>query len=87
MHGPKFLETEVDKYDIRLYINKVDTMSDDDKFMLISNVWQPPPHFVYPTTDDWRFNSDWFKIFAGGCAIQNTLMEHSVWHVYFLEIL
>ena len=22
---------------------------------------------------------------GGGCAIQNTLMEHSVWHVYFLE--
>ena len=66
VQGPKFLETEVDKYDIGLYINKIDTMSNDEKFMLISNVWHLPPHFVYPTTNDRRFNSDWFKIFAGG---------------------
>ena len=58
MQGPIFLETEVDKYDIGLYINKVDTMSDD--------VWHPLPHFVYPTTNGRRFNSDWFKIFVGG---------------------
>ena len=80
MQGPKCLETEVDKYEIGRHINKVDIMSDDD-FMLISNVRHPPPHFVYPTTNGRRFNSDWFRIFAGGGGggdIQNTLMEHSV---------
>ena len=85
IQGPNFLETEVDKYDIGLYINKVDTMSDDDKFMLISNVGTHHRilYIQRPMADDLiQIGS---KYLLGGCAIQNTLMEHYVWHMYFVE--
>ena len=39
------------KYDIGLYVSKIESMSEEDVYDLIKNVWVPPDDYEFPYTN------------------------------------
>ena len=57
----------IHKYDIGLYIDRIEGLSDNEKYDLVQNVWVPSANFEYPFTNGRRFNSEWLTLFNGLC--------------------
>ena len=55
------------KYDIGLYISKLDEMSEDEIFNLIKNIWVPPEDFKFPHSKSRKFCQEWLRIFPHVC--------------------
>ena len=51
------------KYDICLYISKIESISEEDVYGLIKNVWVPPGDYEFPYTKSCKFSQDWQWLF------------------------
>ena len=47
---PTCEQSEVNVNNIGLYISKIESMTDQEKFVLIQNIWKPSKEFVFPET-------------------------------------
>ena len=59
--------SEVNKYDIGLYYDRTDTLTDREVYDLIDNVWKPPQDFSFPSSNEFgksrKFSVAWFDIY------------------------
>ena len=63
---PILTTSEVNKYDIGLYYDRTDTLTDREVYDLINNVWKPPQDFSFPSSNEFgksrKFSIAWFGI-------------------------
>ena len=55
------------KYNIGLYVSKIESMSEEDGYDLIKNVWVPPDDYEFPYTKSRKFSEDWLRLFPYLC--------------------
>ena len=64
---PILTTSEVNKYDIGLYYDRTDTLTDREVYDLIDNVWKPPQDFSLPSSNEFgkskKFSIAWFDIY------------------------
>ena len=64
---PILTTSEVNKYDIGLYYDRTDTLTDREVYDSIYNVWKPPQDFSFPSSNEFgksrKFSIAWFDIY------------------------
>ncbi|XP_065664807.1 uncharacterized protein LOC136086438 [Hydra vulgaris] len=55
-------EDECNKFDIGLFVDKVENLSKYEKYNLLMNVWVPPSDYIFPKTNGRKCNPVWQNI-------------------------
>ena len=55
------------KYNIGLYVSKIESMSEEDIYDLTKNAWVPPDYYEFPYTKSRKFSQDWLRLFPYIC--------------------
>ena len=83
---PKVPMEKTHKYDIGLYVSKIENMSEEDVYDLIKNVWEPPDDYEFPYTKSRKFSQDWLRLFPYLCY-PSISMVLFVFHVFYLVVI
>ena len=60
---PKVPIEKAHKYDIGLYVSKIESMSEEDVYDLIQNVWVPTDDYEFPYTKSRKYSQDWLRLY------------------------